>query len=143
MWAIALSGAAAISALVPPAGIFQKAFVSDVAAAFLFLNWLGFFSLGVWQNREAESSAAQIKKLQTSGVYSLLRHPIYFADMGLTLGIFLYMPLLNVLASAAFVIGVLYYWAGLEEEALLQKFGRKYSDYCRRVPKFIPILPWA
>ncbi|MCX6772815.1 MAG: DUF1295 domain-containing protein, partial [Candidatus Micrarchaeota archaeon] len=134
----ALLGAAALTAFVPAVPVFRAGMLTDVAAAFLLLNWIGFFALSLWHHPDAEKSAAAIKKLQTQGTYAIMRHPIYFADMGLTIGIFLYMPFLNVLASAAFVVAVLYFWAGLEEEALLRKFGRRYSEYCKKVPKFIP-----
>lgn len=140
MWAIALSGATAISALVPPLQVFQKSPATDIAAAFLFLNWIGFFLLGTWQHRQAGKSAAEIKELHTAGIYSLMRHPIYFADMSLTTGIFLFMPFLNVLLSAAFVLAVICTWAGIEENAMERKFGKKYRDYRKKVPKFFPKL---
>ena len=143
LWAIALSGAAVISALAPKSELFIGNDYSDLASAFLFLNWLGIFSLSIWQNRESEKSAADIKKLQTQGTYSLARHPIYLADMLLSVAIILYAPRLNVLLSSLFVMIMIYFWAGLEEEALVKKFGKKYADYRKKVPKFIPLPLWA
>ncbi len=138
MWAIALSGAVLIGFFTPSIPVFQKGFLTDLAAALLFLNWIGFFCLSLWHNREAENSVATITKLQTKGTYAIVRHPIYMADMGLTSGIFLYMATLNFLLPGIFVIAMICSWAGLEEEALAKKFGKKYRDYQKRVPKFIP-----
>jgi protein-S-isoprenylcysteine O-methyltransferase Ste14 len=143
MWAIAFSGAAIIAAIVPAIPVLQKSPATEFVFALLLVNWLGFYILGRWQNHEAENSAGNIKKLQTGGVYSLVRHPIYFADCGLSVGMIFFYLNLNALFASLFVIGTLYYWAGMEEEALLKKFGRKYRDYQNKVPKFIPLLPWA
>ena len=143
MWALALSGAVLIGFFTPPIAVFAKGPLTDMAAALLFLNWVGFYLLGLWQNREAESSVANLKKLHTSGLYSLARHPLYFSDMGLTTAMFLYMTTLNFMLPAVYIIAVLYLWSGLEEDALLKKFGKKYADYQKRVPRFIPLPPWA
>ena len=138
MWAIALSGAAILAAIVPAMPLLQKSLAAGFLFALLFVNWIGFYLLGLWQNREAERSAAGIKKLQTGGVYSLVRHPIYFGDIGLSLGLFFFYLSLNALFASLFVIAVLYFWAELEEEAMVKKFGKKYKDYQKKVPKFIP-----
>ncbi len=141
MWAIALSGAALLLALVPASHIFPKTSAAAFLFAILFINWLGFFSLALWENKQAAASAAGIRKLITSGVYSLVRHPIYFADITFAFGIFLSFPNLNVLMAALFVSIVLYRWALLEEVALGKKFGRKYADYCKKVPRLVPKFP--
>lgn len=138
MWAIAISGAALLLAFAPTQQLFQKNYPSDFLFALLFTNWLGFFSLALWENRQAASSASGIMNLVKTGVYSLVRHPIYSADMGLAFGIFLFLPSLNVLLAAFFVSLVLYRWALLEEAALGKRFGKKYSDYCKKVPRFLP-----
>lgn len=138
MWAIALAGAALLLAFAPSQQLFQKNPYTGFLFAILFTNWLGFFSLALWENRQAADSASGIRKLVKTGVYSLVRHPIYFADMFLAFGIFLFSPNLNVLLAALFVSLLLYRWAMLEEAALGKKFGREYAQYCKKVPRLLP-----
>ena len=53
-------------------------------------------------------------------------------------GVFLLFPYLASLLCAIWVNAVLLYLMGLEENALRKKFGRKYSDYEKKVPKLVP-----
>ena len=78
------------------------------------------------------------KKLNTSGVYRLVRHPIYTFTF-----LFLwFMPLMtwNLLAL---IIGLtLYTLIGsvFEEQKLVTTFGNEYSEYQKRTPAFLPRL---
>lgn len=138
MWAIALCGAALLLLLLPPLQLLERTWLNHALAALLFMNWAGLFTLALIENREAAKSAYGISRLRTAGVYSLVRHPIYSADIGLSAGVFLISPSLNVLAAGCFVALVLYKWMLLEEKALTGKFGKKYLDYSRRVPRMVP-----
>ena len=138
MWLIAFAGIAAILLLAPPLTIFERNTPASFAFAIILITYLGFFSITLLPNRHASSSAAGIKKLITTGLYSIVRHPIYFADMLMSWGVFLLFPYLASLLCAIWVNAVLLYWMGLEENALRKKFGRKYSDYEKKVPKLVP-----
>jgi protein-S-isoprenylcysteine O-methyltransferase Ste14 len=78
--------------------------------------------------------------LNTSGAYSLMRHPLYFANflMWLGLGLFTRMWWINV-------VFCLSYWLYYErimfaEEAFLrEKFGEAYLDYSKTTPPFLPV----
>ena len=81
---------------------------------------------------------ARVARLQTEGIYRLMRHPLYTGSL---LVIWL-MPLMtcNLLAfnlgtTAYFILG-----AYLEESKLRTEFGPTYEDYARRTPMFIPRL---
>jgi protein-S-isoprenylcysteine O-methyltransferase Ste14 len=138
MWLIAGSGAIFLLLFAPSFLIFGQSAWQAFVFALVFQLWLGFYALGLWQNRRAAQSAGEVKKLITSGVYSIVRHPIYSVDILMAWGVFLVFPGLNVLLAASWITYVLHSWMGFEEEALKAKFGRKYADYSKKVPKFIP-----
>ena len=77
-------------------------------------------------------------RLVTSGLYRLVRHPLYTCTMLLLWA----NPTLswnrlafNLGVSAYFVIGSIF-----EEQKLLEDFGEAYEDYKRRTPSFLPRL---
>lgn len=76
------------------------------------------------------------KDLVTTGVYGIVRHPLYLAG----LVIFTLEPtltrngiVLTVLADLYFVFGAL-----VEEKRFLRVFGDRYAEYMRRVPRLLP-----
>ncbi|MGD9537426.1 MAG: isoprenylcysteine carboxylmethyltransferase family protein [Alphaproteobacteria bacterium] len=79
--------------------------------------------------------------LNTTGLYSLVRHPLYLANFVMFVGM-----TLMVQVWWFTVIGVLAYWlyyeriAAAEEAFLERKFGRAYRDWARRTPAFVPRL---
>ncbi|HSR54135.1 MAG TPA: isoprenylcysteine carboxylmethyltransferase family protein [Acidobacteriota bacterium] len=79
------------------------------------------------------------QKLVTDGVYARMRHPQY---TGLFLivfgeGIVHWPTLVSVIAFPIIVVS--YTWlARKEERQMLERFGKEYRDYRRRVPMFIP-----
>lgn len=72
------------------------------------------------------------------GVFSVMRHPIYLAEILLYLGLLI----LSISLAAAVVwvcaIAFLYYISHYEEKLLLERFGREYERYMREVPMLIP-----
>jgi methanethiol S-methyltransferase len=76
------------------------------------------------------------KELVTSGVYGIIRHPLYFAGII----IFTFNPLITVngltiamLADGYFLFGML-----IEERRFIKIFGDQYREYMNRVPRFVP-----
>lgn len=74
--------------------------------------------------------------LVTSGVYNIVRHPLYLAGIIL----FSFNPYISrtwltvsLLADAYFVMG-----AFIEERRLIARFGDEYRAYMKRVPRFVP-----
>ena len=79
----------------------------------------------------------------TTGVFSIVRHPIYLSSILLYLGfILLSLSLLSVLVW--FIIIIFYYQISRYEEKLLtQRFGSAYEEYMKKVPMLFPIkLPY-
>ena len=77
--------------------------------------------------------------LNTKGMYSIVQHPLYLANMLIWVGwtTLLSIPWLIVAASIVFVV---YYWFIMfaEEQFLRRKFGEEYERWHRRTPRLIP-----
>jgi len=79
----------------------------------------------------------------TTGVFSIVRHPIYLGSILLYLGfVLLSLSLLSTLVW--FIIIIFYYMISRYEERLLtQKFGSAYEEYKKKIPMLLPIkLPY-
>ena len=78
-------------------------------------------------------------RLNTTGMYSLVRHPLYLGNYIIVLGIILFtMSLWFVLVISLFFW--IYYERIMiaEEEFLRNKFGKVYTDWAQITPAFIP-----
>ncbi len=138
MWTMVVLGALAIYELAPSAQLIAKNPVTPALLVLALLNWFYFFFGALWANRSAASSAAGVKKLVTWGVYARVRHPIYSADIILAWAAALFLGDQAFLIIALWLTLVIYYWMGLEESALLEKFGNGYVEYKHTVPKLFP-----
>ena len=79
--------------------------------------------------------------LNTTGIYSVVRNPLYLANAIGYIGVALFTQWLWVAALMAVVL-VVYFERiiAAEERFLLGKFGREYSDWVARTPAFFPRL---
>jgi len=80
---------------------------------------------------------AGMPELLDSGVYSLVRHPMYLGGLMILLG-FLFLNF----SIVALVIWTVYvslcnWMATYEEKDLLRVLGKQYADYQNRVPKWL------
>jgi protein-S-isoprenylcysteine O-methyltransferase Ste14 len=98
----------------------------------IFNIWyfLGLTPLGVGP----KTSNSQ-KRLITSGIYGLIRHPQFAAGF-----IILWMRdltdaglIINIVLSVYLIVG-----ARIEETRLLAMYGNEYAEYMKKVPRFIP-----
>ena len=78
-------------------------------------------------------------EIVSTGIYSRIRHPRYLGSFAAILGACL-------IAGTRALWVVVIAWAALtriaiafEERELRARFGKPYDDYCRRVPRFIPL----
>jgi protein-S-isoprenylcysteine O-methyltransferase Ste14 len=113
-----------------------------------FTNVLGFILLILgcyvhWKahrvHKKAHESIEKIDKIVRDGMYSKVRHPCY---LGLIL-IYLGVPFVwgcSLVLVPSFVFIVLTVLTAIEEEkALLEKFGKEYEEYMKKVKwRFIP-----
>jgi len=96
--------------------------------------------LGVRQLLRHYRGVAQPEKelrLFTKKAYALVRHPLY---LGCSL-ILAFRPAQtqNSLASTVAIIAYFYVGTFFEERRMERKFGEAYREYCRRVPRFLPL----
>jgi protein-S-isoprenylcysteine O-methyltransferase Ste14 len=96
----------------------------------LIIWWSAKITLG--ENWDAGYGKPQIKKLVTNGVYSKIRHPLYWGInltlLGMTL---IYSKNWFVLTSLVIVI---YFFSrmSIEDKYLLKKLGKKYEKYKKK-----------
>ena len=76
-------------------------------------------------------------KLQTNGVYGIVRHPMYLGDVLWALGWSIIFNALYALALIPLWFFLRYSISVLEEEKLIEKYGEIYRVYMQKVRKRI------
>jgi protein-S-isoprenylcysteine O-methyltransferase Ste14 len=80
-------------------------------------------------------------EMANQGIYSRIRHPRYLGSLLAILGA-CFLAGTRVMWTIAAVWCVLTLMAiALEERELRARFGAAYEEYCRRVPRFVPLRP--
>lgn len=77
----------------------------------------------------------------TRGVYAWVRHPRYLQMLIGSMGAALVANHLSSYLVVFFGLASAWPLVSLEERELRQRFGSRYVEYCRRVPRFIPRRP--
>jgi protein-S-isoprenylcysteine O-methyltransferase Ste14 len=77
-------------------------------------------------------------KVVDSGVYSLVRHPMYLGVLAACLSFFFFS--LSLISLVVWIVFFIMYdrMATYEENKLVRKFGKKYTNYQNKVPKWFP-----
>jgi protein-S-isoprenylcysteine O-methyltransferase Ste14 len=122
--------------------IIQIAGIVFGALAFEYLDTWEFMGFKqVWRYLTRREVAGNIegltqKELVTSGVYGIVRHPMYLAGIV----IFSFNPHITVNSLTISVLADFYFIFGMfiEERRFLRIFGDQYREYMRRVPRLIP-----
>jgi protein-S-isoprenylcysteine O-methyltransferase Ste14 len=80
------------------------------------------------------------KALVTTGVYGIVRHPLYLAGMTLVT----FNPVVTVNGLTFTILADLYFLFGvfIEERRFLALFGDEYREYMKRVPRLMPRLSY-
>jgi protein-S-isoprenylcysteine O-methyltransferase Ste14 len=116
-----------------------------ILAAGLALH-LGSFALAVWSRRHlgrnwsGEIAAKVDHQLVRSGPYRWLRHPIYTAMLGMTLGTALVSGETHALVAFALMVVAYARKIPLEERQLRETFGPAYEDYRKSSRALIPFI---
>ena len=110
------------------------------AALLLWTPWDFPEFLGVRQLLRHYRGVAPLEeelRLFTKKAYGLVRHPLY---LGCSI-ILAFRPAQtrNSLASTVAIIAYFYVGTFFEERRMERKFGEAYREYCRRVPRFLPL----
>ena len=77
--------------------------------------------------------------LNTTGIYSIVRHPLYLGNFFMWLGVAMLTN--NTWFVIAFILLYAFYYERImyaEESFLRQKFGETYLDWAKNTPAFIP-----
>ena len=105
----------------------------------------GLLQTGVWSFFGIDSLIADEPsgqdRLITSGLYAYVRHPLYTGGLLLIW----FMPVMTTSLLAFNLAATLYLYLGSihEEQRLVAVFGKEYSAYRHRVPRFIPRPNWS
>ncbi len=79
------------------------------------------------------------KALVTSGPFSVVRHPSYWAHTAVFTGIFLITGIIALGIIALIDLAITYFiTTSLEDRELVQRFANDYRNYQERVPKLFP-----
>ena len=79
-------------------------------------------------------------KFITTGIYSKMRHPQYTGILLVALGFLIQWPTLITLILFPFLVIMYYKLAKREERDIEKKYKRKYLNYKKKVPMFIPYI---
>ena len=89
--------------------------------------------------RKVFKEVRQTPHVITSGVFSIVRHPIYLGSILTYLGMICFSM---SLASAALWVGIIVFYRYIcryEEKLLIGRFGDEYRDYMKKVPMLFPL----
>ena len=76
--------------------------------------------------------------LVTTGIYSIVRNPIYFAFLCVCTGVLITHNLFLLISPLVSYIFLTILMKQTEEKWLLEKFGTEYAEYCKHVNRVIP-----
>ena len=139
MWAIIILGMFAINWLLPARYYLFRIDWLRYLLIPAIIYWIYFFFSAFYIHRQAVKSAAKIDKIVKTGVYSIVRHPIYSSDIILGIGIFFFRPTIRMLVIIVWMTIFLLFWMRIEEKGLEDKFGDEYRRYKERVNMILPI----
>ncbi len=80
------------------------------------------------------------QQLVTHGIYKYIRHPFYLGDVMANLGITLFFSSFFGFLIMLLLIPLFLYRISIEEQMLKAKFGKDYTEYCRKTKKLIPYI---
>jgi protein-S-isoprenylcysteine O-methyltransferase Ste14 len=103
-------------------------------------------ALSVWARIQIGrnwSGLIQVKEghqLMHTGVYAIVRHPIYSGFMLATLGTAIAFGEISGLLAFVMILGAWGYKSRLEESVMVERFGAEYETYRRKVKSLIPFV---
>jgi protein-S-isoprenylcysteine O-methyltransferase Ste14 len=98
---------------------------------------IGYTPAGTSGRNTTEGQVAET--LNTSGIYSLVRHPLYLGNFFMWLGLFLYVGNPWFIVTACLLYWLYYERIMFAEEYFLRnKFGKDYLVWSENTPAFIP-----
>lgn len=103
-------------------------------------GWFPIYTLRTKGGVPKGESFVKTTKLVDTGIYSIVRHPQFLAGILWSLAFILISQHLLVLVLGIPVM-IIFYLGGLDgDKSSVEKFGKKYEDYMKRIPRFNFIL---
>ncbi|MGB8491581.1 MAG: isoprenylcysteine carboxylmethyltransferase family protein [Bacteroidales bacterium] len=107
----------------------------------IFSAWAGIEGFLLLKRRgrplgEFENTTVLVK----TGVYGVIRHPLYLSLLLLGTGIMLKDPGLTQVILGIVILTALYFTAKIEEKEMIERFGNNYTDYMKNTKMFLPFL---
>ena len=133
-------------------------FIGLIVLCFLFFNWMniillvyigvtffiiGFFVFGGMARiaflkkggSPNDKKWLDTKKVVDSGIYAVVRHPIYIGFMFYVMGLMLVSQHWLVLIFGIPIIFSFYQFMRIEEKGNIKRFGDDYKQYMKKVPR--------
>lgn len=99
--------------------------------------WFGIQGVRTTGIEVAETHCAP-EKLETTGVYSIVRHPQYFGWILTHVGFSIFVSSWYSALFTPILIALIYLISKKEEDQLTKVFGKEYENYHEKVPMLIP-----
>ncbi len=132
------AGAASILPLWPTGNIAPILFLSGLAIAIVG-QCIRISALRAIGPKSRVSSKIRTEELITTGVYSIVRNPLYTGNLFMAAGLSLATGWWPIAVICAVVVLIYYHFIiGAEENALGGTFGEAYVAYTARTPRLIP-----
>ena len=87
---------------------------------------------------EAAETHCTPKKLETTGAYSIVRHPQYLGWILAHIGMSVLLSVWYSMFFTPILISLIYLISKKEEDELVKEFGKEYEDYQKKVPMLVP-----
>ena len=123
----------------PLAGLEAGRVIGAVLLALGAIVFMDFVARFVWEGHGTPAPVAPTRRLVVRGPFRWVRNPGYVAVLAMLLGQALIFGSVSVLAYAAAVAVAFHVFVVYHEEPTLREtFGDEFTDYCRRVPRWLP-----
>jgi protein-S-isoprenylcysteine O-methyltransferase Ste14 len=127
----------ALAAVVSPPPAVEGTWIDN---GFDFIGWILFMvGAGFRWWATLYIGGRKLDTVVAEGPYSICRNPLYLGTFLMTLGIAFFLESLTfaigIAAATTFYLSVT---VSAEEIMLREKFGHRFVEYCRRVPRFWP-----
>lgn len=126
-----------------PGGILVDSTFDALGLTVAFLGQaLRFYTLGlVSEGTSGQGSVLEATALNTRGPYAHVRNPLYLGNLGIVLGLLMiaHDPWAYVI-GLAFFFGEYFFIIRAEERFLADRFGERFEEFRRNVPRWLPRL---
>jgi protein-S-isoprenylcysteine O-methyltransferase Ste14 len=112
---------------------------TNIVGGAMFLGGWIFHAYCHRVHKQAHEQPQHVEGLVTTSVFSAMRHPLYLGLILMYLGVAIAWGVVWMLIPSLLFSALTVMTAIKEEKFLLEKFGRQYEDYMKKVPwRFIP-----